>query len=412
MPRTTDRLVQYLLAGDHRKGMQTLRAILAQYGIQGCFRAVNNKLRGRALMDGISAAPARNILFLSHELSRTGAPLMLMEAVRCALDSGDFPLVASPVDGPLREDYINLGVSVLIGGFLLRDDDRLRRLAEDFDLVVVNTLGCGAAIHALSGGRIPVLWWSHEGSTALELFRDSLPARLGKNIHLYCVSPYSQELVFQAGEDYHPGLLSIGMEDAAGAKNQLPAGKSVKMLCVGSVEHRKGQDLLWEAISKLPSAYRDRAEFILVGKPADEAAARALSRAVETLGCVRHCGEIPRDALLTLYTEAVCVLVPSRDDPLPTTAVEAAMFSRAVITSDRTGFGALVTTGQDGLVFPCGDAGALSECLRRAIDCPDELLDMGRRARTLYERYFTRERFRDSYTDIVRSLIGTKDGLA
>jgi hypothetical protein len=72
---------------------------------------------------------ARDVLFVSHELSLTGAPILLMDAIKVIIENGDFPVVMCPVDGPLRYKLLELGVVVIIDANLLYGTETFKRFA-------------------------------------------------------------------------------------------------------------------------------------------------------------------------------------------------------------------------------------------------------------------------------------------
>ena len=209
----------------------------------------------------------RDILFVSHDLTLTGAPIVLMDAVRTSLRNGDYPVVVSPVDGPLRKKYLELGVTVIVDASAAENGRWFECFAKNFDLVVVNTLACTEPIRFLSGSLPPVLWWLHEGNTALDIFKDRLPKQLERNIHLYSASEYTQRLLDEYSPVYASGILRLGVRDiSSDYENAIHQSDKVTFLIAGSQERRKGQDILIHAIEILPEKYQKRASFHIVGR--------------------------------------------------------------------------------------------------------------------------------------------------
>ena len=56
----------------------------------------------------------RSVLLISHELSLTGAPIVLQNTARVLLENGDYPVIASPIDGRLRESLQAEGIPVVV----------------------------------------------------------------------------------------------------------------------------------------------------------------------------------------------------------------------------------------------------------------------------------------------------------
>ena len=54
------------------------------------------------------------VLLLSHEMNLTGAPIALLTLARTMQGIGYAPVVISPRDGPLSEEYVRHGISVVV----------------------------------------------------------------------------------------------------------------------------------------------------------------------------------------------------------------------------------------------------------------------------------------------------------
>ena len=349
---------------------------------------------------------ARDILFISHELTRTGAPTVLVEAVSASIDNGDYPVVVSPVDGPLRSVFLDMGVAVIVDPSVIHNAQWFERFARNFDLVVANTVVCGRCVDALSDSLPPVLWWIHEGSVALDVSRNMIPSKIGKNIHPYCASEYSRRLLRQYNLDYHSDILRFGMKDE---RESVPASdrkeEKLRFLCIGSIEDRKGQDVLLHAIELLSDDDRAKAEFLFIGNTLEQSMCTLIETYRKRFECIHLYDIMPREDVLRFYTEAACVIVPSRDEPTSAIGVEGAMFSLPAIVSDKTGFSELITPGKNGFVFPSEDAEALAAHISYVIHHPSEAAAVGAEARKIYDNYFTRDLFRKQYLEITDKLM-------
>ncbi len=165
----------------------------------------------------------KDYLIVSHELSLTGAPLVLVDVVEFLLEEGNYVVVTSPVDGPLRETFIKMGVTVIIDEGITLGQNMFERFARNFDMVIVNTLACFKAVELLSDSLPPVLWWLHEGSVAFNDFKDRLPKSFGSNIHIYCVSEYSKNILLHFIKDVEAQTLQCyvngsGIIDGGGGR--------------------------------------------------------------------------------------------------------------------------------------------------------------------------------------------------
>jgi glycogen synthase len=164
-----------------------------------------------------------------------------------------------------------------------------------------------------------------------------------------------------------------------------PDPKSDIVLVVGRIEHRKGQDVLLDAVANLRAAGLD-ARVVLAGAsagPMDGLSARA---AIETratrLGVpCELAGHVAYPALPDLYERARVVAVPSRFESFSLTALEAIAAGRPVVISATTGVAPFVTRWEAGAVVDPDDARGLADALRPYLVSPTLAAETGQRGR-------------------------------
>ena len=139
----------------------------------------------------------KRILFITHQLSRTGAPIVLIDMIKLCVQRGFHADVISMMDGELRTELEEMGLTPQIIDRFFPERERFIKEWEDYDLVVANTLITYEAVHVLNGSDIPVLWWLHEGVQYFQYFKSVIPdfKELGENVHPYAVSPYVKAVV-------------------------------------------------------------------------------------------------------------------------------------------------------------------------------------------------------------------------
>jgi glycogen(starch) synthase len=114
-------------------------------------------------------------------------------------------------------------------------------------------------------------------------------------------------------------------------------------------------------------------------------------------------GFLVGDALAEALKSVQIVVIPTMMEETAGLAVmEQMMRGRPVIVSDIGGLAEVA--GDGGLTFPPGDANALAECLRRLIDHPDWVVDLGRKAGARAHTVFTQARMVDEHRRIFESL--------
>ena len=78
------------------------------------------------------------------------------------------------------------------------------------------------------------------------------------------------------------------------------------------------------------------------------------------------------------------------------------------VVSDYGGNPWLFADGDNGFVFPSGDAAALAKALRRAMDEPETLERMRRRATEVFSERFTGEQFARNIEAVYRNTLEEK----
>lgn len=341
------------------------------------------------------AEKSRDVLFVTPELTRTGAPAALLGLVRRVIARGDFPVVTAAEDGPLRRELAAMGVTVIVDAEALNGRRRFSRFARNFDLVVANTLACSQAVGALGGDICPVLWWIHESRSDFIKSAKLLPPAIRENIHPYV----AWDVINDTVEKFYnhrtfPVLPCCVAEPNMPDEPAADKGEehSKLLLCVGSIESRKGQHLLAQALALLPERERTEPDVCFVGRVIEEEYAKRKVRAVLTQAKgarVRFLDPLPKAQLYALYARAYCVVVPSTDDPGPMIPVEAMAMQTPAIVSDACGASRFLHDGVNGILFRSGDAYQLSEKLRWALANAEELQRIGKEGRKVYEREFS-----------------------
>ncbi|WP_249900986.1 glycosyltransferase [Paenibacillus sp. PK3_47] len=346
-----------------------------------------------------------NILLVSHELSRTGSPQVVFEAAKVLKNTGYFPVVASPEDGPLSKDIFEEGIPVIIDRDLAKYrayrpnevpktiSPGIDNMLSAFDLVLAASIVSHNLINCYNGSDIRILWWIHDGSTGLDLLKRYLPQKLNSNISVYCGGKYAQEVLARCRQGYNSEVLLYGVKDRATLEEEKELSEKILFLFPATFETRKNQKLLLEAVGMLPQAFAEKAEFLLLGKVNEEFYYQELQSKAKELPNVKISGPVPYSQLMNIYRETSCVVVPSIDDPLPVVLTEAMMMSKIVLCSDMTGTARYIEDGVNGFVFSCKSALELKQKIEFIISNFNALDKLRAAGRGTYEKYFSQEKF-------------------
>ena len=344
------------------------------------------------------AGKSRAALLISHELSMTGAPVALLEMAKQLKEMGTTAVVTCPSDGPLREETESRGIPAVIIPQLF-EEGTLSDIADLFDFIVVNTLVCCPAVRELNGADIPVLWWIHETEEAYGNCTDIMPAVLLSNITAVTAGPRAGAFLKKHRPLYEAEELPYAIPDFYTSGENKRTGKKadggvVTFTLIGTLEPRKGQDILLDAINTLCEGEYGRCRFIFVGEdaghPVTDRVRKAVSEEHSNLEYIEYIG---RDEMPSFYDGIDCLICASRDDPMPMTVTEACMTGRVVICSENTGSAALLERYDAGIIYHNDDPEELASCIRQVINELSGMDDMRKNARKLYEENFILEIF-------------------
>ncbi len=337
----------------------------------------------------------KRVLFITHQLSKTGAPIVLLDMIQFCRDRNYEVVVISMEEGELREILEEMQIPVIIRKQFLPDYEVFLQQAELFDIVVANTLITFEAVHVLRYAKVPVIWWLHEGRQYFEYFSEVLLdfRKLPEHIRVFAVSPYVRQAVWELYHDKLP-LLPIGVEDVFTPKEKEKRSK-VRFVVSGTYSKIKGQDILAEAVQRLPAEYISRLQIEFYGnlEMRDEEVFQKVERLSEAYEDITIMPFVSHEEMLGKIAEADCMIIPSRIDPLPTVAVEAMMEYVPCICSDVCGIAGYIEDGRSGILFRSEDAAALAEKICYVLDHRDLLTKLGKAGRNIYETYYSKEVF-------------------
>ena len=188
--------------------------------------------------------------------------------------------------------------------------------------------------------------------------------------------------VIYSGVDLSRFSLQARRELREQARGELGVrARETLFLFVGSGFARKGLD---SAIDALAMSAAPSYRLAVVGEDrhakryAERARRAGLGERVIFLG--------GRDDVRPLYAAADCLLLPSRYDPFPNTALEALAMGLPVLVSSRCGAAEVLERGRDGWVCEADDPAGLARLMREAGDAVDRS-DMAPAARASAERF-------------------------
>lgn len=170
---------------------------------------------------------------------------------------------------------------------------------------------------------------------------------------------------------------------AGGEPPEWPAG-SLKVLMVGRLTAYKGHRVLLEAIALLAERGTE-ISIVLVGGGEEETSIRKSLERAALKSRVRLVRQADDAELAALYETCDLLCLPSLDraEAFGLVLLEAMSHGKPVVASDLQGSGVgwVVEEGVSGWKFPTGDSAALADRLQWCSSHPEELKEVGRKAR-------------------------------
>jgi sugar transferase (PEP-CTERM/EpsH1 system associated) len=186
----------------------------------------------------------------------------------------------------------------------------------------------------------------------------------------------------------------------------LKGGDNLVLGTVGRLTAVKDQQLLLLALQRLVTAQPElkaRLRLVIVGDGPEHT---ALSEQIDHLsltGRVWLPGD--REDIPELLRIMDIFVLPSLGEGISNTVLEAMATDLPVIATAVGGNPELVQEGSTGLLFPVGDADALSRAILKLIDNPSLRHDMGRAAGAFIRQNFDWQRTVDSYLSLYDELL-------
>ena len=251
----------------------------------------------------------------------------------------------------------------------------VRRALEEFGPDVVHAhepFTPSASMHAARWSRAPVVATFHAYADRSLLLQASarLLRRIWRSIDVrIAVSEAAREHVsraFRGQVRVIPNGVEVGL--FAGAEPiELPAGR--RILFVNRLDRRKGFVDMVDAFGLLAATHPD-ALLVVAGDGKERSAVRRLPPA--TRRRVVLLGSVPHHLLPPYHASCEVFCAPATgQESFGIVLVEAMAAGLPIVATDIPGYREVVRGGEDGLLVPPADPGAVAGALRRLLDDPE-----------------------------------------
>jgi glycosyltransferase involved in cell wall biosynthesis len=327
---------------------------------------------------------SKSILFISHEASRTGAPILLRNLLKWISTNTSIPFhIMLMREGVLVEDFANIAPvsvwkndeatrsTVTRGAATLLDSLgimkgwqqralRTRLANNNIGLIYANTIASGSLVEELSNFNCPVICHVHEleylirhhGGCGLH----NSFQKIKRHTHHYLAASEAVKRNLIQSHEIFPDQVDVtygfvGPDCQGFEQSETMNSKIRKELDIpedsfvigaaGTIEWRKGPDLFIQLAHKVLSKKLNvPIHFVWVGGKAEGYHFGALEHDIERLGLKAHMHftgtkQVPFGyfSLFDIFT------LVSREDPFPLVMLEAAYLGKPIICFDQAGGG-------------------------------------------------------------------------
>ncbi len=163
-------------------------------------------------------------------------------------------------------------------------------------------------------------------------------------------------------------------------KNKIGQDNIFRLVCISRLTQRKGIEYLIEAVSLLSEKYPD-IKLILAGegdakKELEEKAQKlALKNKIEFLG------RVPHEKVATIYATSDVFVLPSLNEGMSNTMLEALASGLPLIATDTGGTRELVSENENGFIVKMKDARDIAEKVEKLIQDPEQKELMSQKSR-------------------------------
>lgn len=181
-----------------------------------------------------------------------------------------------------------------------------------------------------------------------------------------------------------------------------------RILCLGRLIQTKGVDLAITAFSSLLNRCPN-ARLMIVGEGPQRSYLEEQVAALGLTDSVDFVGRVEPEKVPAILNLATVVVMPSRSEGFPMSALEAAMMARPVVATAAGGLAESVVHQQTGLIVEQENSSAIAEAVAALLDHPETAVRMGQAGRSRVLRTFSLESCVDSYDGLYRRLSRARD---
>ena len=358
----------------------------------------------------------KKVLFISHDATRTGAPIVLIHLLRWLKNNTDIKFeILLKRGGELIPEFESINPThimykenikrKLLRKLNLNDELSLIPLAligKQYDLIYSNTITNGNLVSRLKEKAKKIITHVHEMDSWIERSgKDNWNEVVSQTTQFLAVSEPVRDCLIRRGIkkdkiELLPECVSVpatpSLTDRESIREALGISKSAFVVGGGGAEvWRKGCDVFVQLAAA--TIYRQRSRdfhFIWLGSHPDKESSMWLKHDSKLLGCEEciHCvGSVKNPEVY--YSAMDTFVMTSREDPLPLVAIEAGMMGLPIICFNSAGGTADWVREEAGYTVSYLDIAAMAEKIILLSSDQNMLRKKGSNARIITQSRFT-----------------------
>lgn len=353
--------------------------------------------------------PKRKIIMCVNELSYSGVPVYAKHL--CQMFDDYMFCVWSPSDGEYRVEFERMGISVEIFKDIYEAECRIENSRGVYSACIVHS-AYSFEYYEMMKKYLPTVWYIHEGKLLQELCNlwEELRVLLRNAPNLVCVSEYAAGIIRKVSGSINVRVINniAYMENQEEYKPKR-FGEKIRFVQIGTIEHRKGWDILLAAVEMFDEAKRSKFEVYLAGRISryEVDFAREMLGRVKKLENVKYLGYLQgEEQVRSLYRDTDVLIVASRDEASSLCALEAASYGIPVVLNDSIGAGYLC----EGCcpTLQAGNVDQLYHVMDDIIDHRVNLDVMGHRTHENYLKYADCESYVEANRKVIEEMLHQK----
>ncbi len=342
------------------------------------------------------------IIIFSHDFSRSGVPVALMNLALLLKKMNYDVLLGALGNGKLQEELEEHDVDYIADLELIYRDDKFLERMKEFNLAIIGSLVLAELGKTIVNVKIPIMWWLHESNMDYykkyrlpdeedQIYYFAVSNRVKRVFNIFYPMKKIDELLYY--------LPSINENTELKKIN-----KKILFAVIGKINKIKAQDILIQAIELVPENQREKMQVVFVGSD-EEKSKLNWEKIQKRIPQISMIGELTQKEIEELYNKIDILVCPSRDDPMPIVVSQAMQYGVPCIISDQVGQSEFIKYRSGIMVFPNEDINELLKLIIWCIENPQKLIEEGENALKIYEMYFTEQYMRRKLNGILKQIL-------